>query len=304
MISTFPWKRALSSRSVWFGLLVMLGFGLTAALAPWIAPQDPYKWSFSAAESSLPPAWVKNSYRSGQAAHPLGTDYYGRDILSRLIYGARTAFLLAIIAVPLTALLGTLVGLLAGYAGGRVDALFMLFTDMIQALPGLLFMVLIILIFRGIFKPSWFHGMIILVVGFSAVSWVSLARLVRINVMLLKSKLFVEAAVGLGASAWEVAIRHLLPNVLHVILAWVINNVPAVILLEALLGYIGVGITGAVEGGEFSVVSWGGLFYSGRMAMSHNPFMLIMPSLCLLLISMSFILLGDFLNEISRQEPG
>jgi ABC-type dipeptide/oligopeptide/nickel transport system permease subunit len=92
--------------------------------------------------------------------------------------------------------------------------------------------------------------------------------------------------------------------VLHVILVWIINNIPAIILLEALLGYIGVGVTSAIDGGEFTVVSWGGMFFTGRSAMSRNPSMLVVPSLGVLLISMSFFLLGDFLNETSRQEQG
>ena len=86
------------------------------------------------------------------------------------------------------------------------------------------------------------------------------------------------------------------------ILVWIINTIPAVILLEAVLGYIGVGVTGAVDGGEFTVVSWGGMFFSGRSAMSRNPLMLVIPSLCILLMSMSFILLADFLNGITRQD--
>ena len=114
--------------------------------------------------------------------------------------------------------------------------------------------------------------------------------------------MFVEASIALGASPWLIITRHLLPNVLHVILVWIINNIPAVILLEAVLGYIGVGVTGATDGGEFTVVSWGGLFFTGRSVMSRNPLVLIIPSLSILLISMSFILLADFLNGISRQE--
>ena len=108
-------------------------------------------------------------------------------------------------------------------------------------------------------------------VGFAVVAWVSLARLIRINVLQLKSQLFIEAAVGIGASPWRIMTRHLLPNVLHVVLVWIINNIPVVILLEAVLGYIGVGVTSAVDGGEFTVVSWGGMFFSGRSLMSRNP---------------------------------
>lgn len=278
----------------------MLSLGLIAGLAPSIAPHDPYK--LSSTQSRLPPMWVQGISRPGVPEYPLGTDRYGRDILSRLIYGTRTAYFLAMTAVPLAALIGTVIGLIAGYVGGRLDAWIMLFTDMINSLPGIMFVVIIVLIFREMLSPTWMHGLLTLVVGFAATSWVSLARLVRINVLQIRSKAFMEAAVALGASPRRVMTNHLLPNVLHVIMIWIINNIPAVILLEALLGYIGIGVTSAVDGGEFSVISWGGMFFSGRAMLSANPLMLIIPSVCILLISMSFILLGDFLNSITRQE--
>jgi ABC-type dipeptide/oligopeptide/nickel transport system permease subunit len=300
LIRPFPWKRALRSKAVWFSLLVMLTLGLVAVLAPWIAPHDPYRQEI--AQHGLPPMWVQETSRPGIAEFPLGTDHYGRDILSRLIYGTRTAFFLALTSVSLSALIGTVVGLITGYAGDRLDASMMLFTDMLQSLPGIMFMVIVVLIFRTNLSPSWFHGMVTLVVGFALVSWVSLARLIRINLRQIKSQLFVEAAINIGASPRRIITRHLLPNVQHVILVWIINTVPAIILLEAMLGYIGVGVTGAIDGGEFTVVSWGGMFYSGRSALSRNPFMLIIPSVCILLLSMSFILLADFLNGITRQE--
>jgi len=299
MIKFFQWKRAWRRKTVWFGLLVMLTLGLVAVLAPWIAPHDPYRWEVT--RGSLPPVWVQDMSGHGVAEYPLGTDRYGRDILSRLIYGTRTALFLALTAVPLAALIGALIGLVTGYAGGRLDTLIMLFTDMIQSLPSIMFVVIIVLIFRSFTSPSWLHGLITLVIGFAAVSWVSLARLTRINVMQIKSQLFVEAAIGIGASPWRIITRHLVPNVLHVIMVWIINNIPAVILLEAVLGYIGVGVTSAIDGSEFTVASWGGMFFSGRSALSSNPLMLAIPSLCILLISISFILLGDFLNETTWQ---
>jgi ABC-type dipeptide/oligopeptide/nickel transport system permease subunit len=143
--------------------------------------------------------------------------------------------------------------------------------------------------------------LITLVIGFAAISWVSLARLIRINVLQVKPQLFVEAAIGIGATPWRIITRHLLPNVLHVLVVWIIINIPAIILLEAMLGYIGVGVTSAVDGSEFTTVSWGGIFFSGRSMLSSNPLMLVIPSLCILLLSMSFILLGDVLNETARQ---
>lgn len=300
MIRIFPWKRAFRKKVVWFSLLVILALGMVAALAPWIAPHDPYRQEIT--QASLPPMWVQGTGKPGVAEYPLGTDRFGRDILSRQIYGARTAFFLALTAVSLAALIGTLIGLVAGYAGGRLDTTIMLFTDMIQSLPGIMFLVIIVLIFRNTLSPSWFHGLITLVVGFALVSWVSLARLIRINLMQIKSQLFVEAAISIGASPRRVITHHLLPNVQHVILVWIINMIPVIILLEAVLGYVGVGVTSAVDGGEFTVVSWGGMFFSGRSALSRNPLMLIIPSLGILLMSMSFILLADALNSITQRE--
>jgi ABC-type dipeptide/oligopeptide/nickel transport system permease subunit len=299
-MNTFPWKRALHSRSVWFSLLVIACFGLVSLLAPWLAPHNPYREGYG--QSDLPPMWVQDAPEPGRPAFPLGTDRFGRDILSRLIYGTRTAFLLALAAVPLAALAGTLVGLVAGYSGGRLDSALMLFSDTVQSLPGIMFMVIIVLIFRSLLEPTWLSGMITLVVGFAAIGWVSLARLVRVQVRRLKGELFVEAAMALGASPGYTIWRHLLPNVLHLVFIWMINNVPAVILLEAILGYIGVGVTGATDGGEFTVVSWGGMFFIGRSALYRNPWMLVVPSLSLLLLSMSFILLADFLNGISNRQ--
>jgi ABC-type dipeptide/oligopeptide/nickel transport system permease subunit len=299
MIKSFQWKRARRRKAVWFSLFVMLVLGLVAVFAPWIAPHDPYQWGES--QSSLPPMWVQDTPTPGTGEYPLGTDRFGRDILSRQIYATRTAIFLALTAVPLAALIGTLIGLTAGYAGGRFGTLTLLFTDMINSLPGIMFVVIIVLIFRNLLPPTWLGGLITLVIGFAAISWVSLARLIRINVLQVKPQLFVEAAIGIGATPWRIITRHLLPNVLHVLVVWIIINIPAIILLEAMLGYIGVGVTSAVDGSEFTTVSWGGIFFSGRSMLSSNPLMLVIPSLCILLLSMSFILLGDVLNETARQ---
>ncbi len=302
MVTFFPLKKALRRKSVWFSGATLLILGLTAVLAPIISPHDPYQWSLTAAQSNLPPVWVQSAAKAGVDDFPLGTDRYGRDIASRLLYGTRTAFSLAMTAVPLAAVIGTLFGLIAGYASDWADSMIMLITDMIHSLPGIMLVVIIVLIFRNTLSPTWFHGLLTLVVGFAAYSWVGLTRLVRANVLLLKSRPFIEAAISLGASKQEIIFHHLLPNVFHIVLVWVINNIPAVILLEAVLGYIGVGITGAIDGSEFTVVSWGGMFFSGRSAMVSNPAMLIIPSLGILWMSISFILLANFINETQGLE--
>lgn len=294
-MTLFPWKRVARSKRVQFGLLIMLVLVLVAILTPWISPHDPFESSFT--QSRLPPMWVQSGPEPGMAEFPLGTDRYGRDILSRLIYGTRTAVAMALTAVPLAALIGALTGLVAGYLGGRPSAWILYVSDTIQSLPGLMFMVLIVLIFRNALAPTWLNGVITLVVGFAAVSWVSLTRLVRVNIQQIRSQPFVEAAIALGASPARIIGRHLLPNVLHVIVVWIINNIPAVILLEALLGYIGLGVTRGVDGDEFGVVSWGGLFFSGRAMLNFNPLVVLAPSVCILLMTMSFVLLGDWLSE-------
>ncbi len=298
----FPWHRVWRSKTVWFSALVLVAFGLVATLAPWLAPHDPFRLEIT--QARLPPMWVHTASSAGLAAYPLGTDLYGRDILSRLLYGTRTAFFLALTAVPVAALAGTLVGLLAGYAGGRAEALIMFAADVSQSLPGIMVVVGVVLLLRNLLDPTWLNGLVTLVIGFVLVSWAGLARLIRLNVQMLKSQLFVEAARALGASPWHILTRHLLPNVLHVVVVWVITNIPAVILLEAVLGYIGVGMTNAAESTEFTVISWGGMFYSGRAALSRNPLMIAIPSLGILLLSMSFILLGDFLTGITGAEGG
>lgn len=300
MSTFYPWKKLLRSKSTWFSLLVMLAFGLVALLAPWLAPHDPYQVNIY--QTNLPPVWVDDVSGAGLAEFPLGTDRLGRDFLSRLIFGTRTAFTLALTAVPLAALLGVVLGLTAGFRGGRLDTLMVLLMDMVQSLPGIMVMVVLILIFRSLLPATWINGILSLVIGFTAVSWVSLARLIRVNVLMVKSRQFVEAAAALGASPRYILTHHLLPNVLHVVLVWIVNNIPAVIMLEAILGYIGVGVTWATDGGEFTVVSWGGLFYTSRSIMSRNPTMMILPAALLMLLSVSFILLADRLNELTRQE--
>jgi ABC-type dipeptide/oligopeptide/nickel transport system permease subunit len=293
------WRRAARSGRFRFGLLVILFLVLIAALTPWISPHDPFESSFT--QSRLPPAWVQGGPEPGMAEFPLGTDRAGRDILSRLIHGTRTAVALALAAVPLAALIGALMGVLAGYLGKAADAWLTFFFDTVQSLPGIMFMVLIVLIFRTALAPTWINGVLTLVVGFAAVSWVSLARLVRVSTQQIKAQPFVEAAISLGGSPGHILGRHLLPNVSHVIVVWIINNIPAVILLEALLGYVGIGVTRAVDGDEFGIVSWGGLIFTGRSALSFNPLMVIGPSLGILLMTMSFILLGDALSESRRR---
>jgi peptide/nickel transport system permease protein len=294
------WKRIVHSSRLWGSLGIMLLLSLVAIFAPRIAPYDPLKMNI--VQADRPPMWMQNPSKPGSPEFPLGTDLFGRDILSRLIYGTRAATFLVLTALPTAALIGTLLGLLAGYSGGWIEALIMRVTDILNSLPGIMFVVIMVLILRRLLPPTPISGIFTLAISFAAVGWVSLARLIRGAVLQIKSQLFMEASRSLGASPWHLITRHLLPNVMHIVLVWVVNNISTVILLEAILGYIGIQVTSAPaeSGNEFSVMSWGGLFHDGRAALSRNPFMLFIPALCVLLISMSFTLLGDFLSETTR----
>jgi peptide/nickel transport system permease protein len=289
------WKRALKSKSFMFGLIVILVFGLMAIFAPLLAPFDPYKRGWT--NTDLPPFWVQNRIPAGIIDHPFGTDRWGQDILSRYLFGIRTAFVIAICSIPLTALTGTLIGLFSGYLGRKFDSIMTTIMDVLQSLPGIMFVVITILIMRKILSPTWLNGCIILVIGYSTIGWVGLARLVRINVLQIKNLLYVEAATAIGASPWRILSKHIFPNVSHLVMVWIVNNIPAIILLEAILGYIGVDIIQPLTEKNFSVISWGGLFYTGRSTLSSNPAIMLLPALSLLLVSMSFILIGDYLHK-------
>ena len=171
------------SRSLVIGLTIIGIFGLIAILAPILSPFNPYQTGFT--NSDYPPMWVENPVRSGTPIYPLGTDRLGRDILSRYLYGVRTSFVLVLAAIPFPAIFGLFIGLIAGFFGEKIDNVITYVMDITQSLPGIVFMLIIVLIFRSEFEPSWLSGTLTLTVGFSAIAWVSLARMVRASVLQL-----------------------------------------------------------------------------------------------------------------------
>lgn len=293
-LSSVSILRVLESRVARLSLLVILLLGLAGALAPHITPYDPRKQTV---ESNLPPYGMQWLGIRGTPQHLLGTDFAGRDILSRLIYGTRTAMALSLLAVPIAAFLGTMVGLFSGYYGGRTDAILMRATDVINAFPAIMFAVLIVLLLRETAAGKLMNGLISLTLAFSLIAWVTLARLVRSRVLTIKQNLYVEAARSVGASHMRVLFRHIFPNCASLILVWLMAAIPKVIILEALLGYIGVGITPSVAGAEFIVTSFGGIFREGQRGIHSNPTMIITVSLLVGLLCGGFNLLGDSLRS-------
>ncbi len=288
-------RRLWHSWTARFSLLMIAPFLLAAVAAPILAPHDPYKMGWG--NDNLPPFWVQTSLKSGDPVYPLGTDTVGRDILSRLVFGARTAMLIAIPAVLLAAALGAAVGIFSGYYGARIDWVLMRLTDVFNAFPGIMFSVLLVFILRDRALGNLAGGWLTLVFAFALIGWVPVARLIRSAVLRARSELYVEAAQSVGVPNRRILFRHILPNILSLIIVWLTTALPRVVILEALLGYIGIRLTRGGQGAEFYVTSWGGMFYEGRATLRSNPTMLIAPSICVILISVAFTFLGDRLRD-------
>ena len=286
-------------RGVWLSFTTIVLMTLLAILAPVIAPYDPTQLQIGL--SYYPPAWYNTPPKIGQPDHLLGTDFFGRDILSHLIHGTRAAMFLALIAMPLSVLLGVGVGLIAALGNPSVKSFFLWLTDVVSSVPSFMLVVILVFILRGTPTGQVFGGLLTLTFAFALVNWVGLARLVYSSVLRIKQQEFMEAARSLGANTARQIVKHILPHISHLISVWVINNIPAIILMEALLGYIGIQILQVSDGTSFQDLSWGGLVLAGRSQLNRNPFILLAPTLCILAISMSFALLGEYLNE--RMNP-
>ena len=189
----------------------------------------------------MPPSFVKPP-APGEPVFIFGTDYLGRDVLSRVMYGARVSMIVGFVPVVIILIVGVSIGLCAGYRGGRTDNLLMRLTDIVYAFPALLFYIIVMTALRDSALGQLTSGMILLFISLALVSWVGCARLVRGQVLSLKRKEFVEAARMIGATDTEILIKHILPNALSPIIVTTAFLIPALIITEATLGYLGLGL--------------------------------------------------------------
>jgi len=264
------WRRLRKNRLSLFGLGVLVSFIVIALLTPWIAP-----YAYDAQNLDLgatPPS----------AAHWLGTDIFGRDLLTQIMYGGRISLAVGFVATAVALVIGVTWGAVAGYVGGRVDAVMMRLVDILYALPFMIFIVLLMVVFG--------RNLLLLFLAIGAVEWLTMARIMRGQVQSLRQQEFVEAAISLGLSPATIVRRHLVPNALGPIIVYTTLTIPSVMLLEAFLSFLGLGV-------QPPATSWGLLISHGAETMEEFPWLLIFPGAALTLTLFALNFLGDGLRD-------
>ena len=243
---------------------------LAVSLAPWIAPYE-----YDAQDLNL-------GATAPSAAHWFGTDIFGRDLLTQILYGGRISLAVGFIATAVALIIGVSWGSVAGYCGGRIDAVMMRFVDVLYALPFMIFIILLMVVFG--------RNMILLFLALGAVEWLTMARIMRTQVQSLKQKEFVEAATSTGLSPLVILYRHIIPNAVGPMIVYTTLTIPSVMLLEAFLSFLGLGI-------QPPATSWGLLISYGAETMEEYPWLLIFPGAALTLTLFSLNFLGDGLRD-------
>jgi peptide/nickel transport system permease protein len=269
-----PWRRALRKlwrrRGAMVGLAFVIFFVLLAVLAPWISPQDPLATSWSAVR------------KGPSAAHWFGTDEIGRDVLSRVIWGARASLLAGLVSVGISLAIGVPLGLFAGYVGRWSDALISRMTDAMLACP---FLILAIAL-AAFLGPSLTNAMVAIGVAATPV----FIRLTRAQVLAVKVEDYIEAARAVGNSHVRIALRHVLPNILPPVIVQGTLAIAAAVIAEASLSFLGLGQ-------QPPAPSWGSMLNTAKNYVENAPWMAIWPGLSIFLLVLSFNLLGDGLRD-------
>jgi len=291
------WRRFLRNKASVIGLVIVLIFMLVSALASVVAPHSPLK--LNSGKGFLPPAWVEKSAtnKTGLPEFLLGTDTLGRDVLSRVIYGSRVSMMVGFVPTVIIMVLGTFVGMVAGYYGGAWDNFLMRVTDIMYGFPDLLFFIIALIALRDTWIGELMNGLFLLFFALAIVNWVGVARLVRGQVLSLKEKEFIEAARSIGVKDSRIMLRHLLPNVLGPIIVLSAFLIPTMIITEAILGYLGLGLKPATNPEAFFITSWGSLLLEGQTAINAQPFLLLAPAICVALVVVAFTFIGDGLRD-------
>jgi peptide/nickel transport system permease protein len=247
-----------------------------AVFAPWLAPYPPDEQLFDGLTlegAPLPPG----------GAFVWGTDLLGRDLFSRILFGARTSLIIGVVANGLALVIGTLVGITAGYFRGWVGAVLMRFTDLMMAFPALLLAICL----AAIFQPSlWIVAMVI-----ALVNWVQTARVIYTETTSLAERDFIAAERTLGAGTGRILFRHILPHLVPTIIVWGTLGISTTVLLEATLSYLGVGV-------QPTTPSWGNIIFENQTYFQSAPWLVFIPGAAILLLALAFNLVGDALRDV------
>ncbi len=277
--------RLLKNRLAIVGLVLVTLLLLAGIFGPIVAPW-PYQVQdlqavFANGNRPLPPL---------SPNHLLGTDNLGRDLFSRLLDGARISVSVAFVVQIVILVIGVPIGAMAGWFGGRLDNALMRLTDVIYAFPDLLFIILLSVAFRETFFGQALDGLLLVFVAIGLTSWVTVARLVRGQLLSLKETEFVEAAKAIGVSDRRIVTRHLLPNGIGPVIVAVTLGIPGAILAEATLAYIGIGV-------QPPRASWGSLIAEGQKYVRSEPHLVVFPAIFIALALIGFTFLGDGLRD-------
>nr|WP_183465100.1 ABC transporter permease [Mesorhizobium huakuii] len=270
------WRRLVRRRLALLGLVIVAIVVAGAVLAPWLTGYDPNEQMFDGLTiegSPLPP----------DGKFWLGTDLLGRDLLTRILYGARTSLIIGIVANGVALFIGTLVGVTAGYFRGWVGSALMRFTDLMMAFPALLLAICL----AAVFQPSlWIVAMVI-----ALVNWVQTARVIYTETSSLAEREFIDAERTIGAGAPRILFRHILPHLLPTIIVWGTLGISTTVLLEATLSFLGIGV-------QPPTASWGNIIFENQTYFQAAPWLVFFPGAAILALALAFNLIGDALRDI------
>lgn len=268
--------RLLRRKMALFGLLIIALVVGGALFAPWIAPYDPNEQMFDGLTlegAPMPPG----------GPFLMGTDLLGRDLFSRLLYGAQTSLIIGVVANGLALVIGTLVGITAGFFRGWIGGILMRFTDLMMAFPALLLAICL----AAIFQPSlWIVALVI-----ALVNWVQTARVIYTETSSLATRDFIAAERTLGASTSRILFRHILPHLLPTIIVWGTLGISTTVLLEATLSFLGIGV-------QPPTPSWGNIIFENQTYFQSAPWLVFIPGAAIILLALAFNLVGDALRDV------
>ena len=269
-------RRLMDRKLAVFGMVLIAIVVAGAVFAPWIAPFAPDQQNFDGLT-------IEGAPMAPGGAYVMGTDLLGRDLFSRILYGARTSLLIGVVANGLALLIGTLVGIIAGYFRGWIGSVLMRFTDLMMAFPALLLAICL----AAIFQPSlWIVALVI-----ALVNWVQTARVIYTETTSLATRDFIEAERTLGAGTGRILFRHILPHLVPTIIVWGTLGISTTVLLEATLSFLGVGV-------QPPTASWGNIIFENQTYFQSAPWLVFIPGAAIILLALAFNLVGDALRDV------